>query len=402
MSHDHDTANVEIEPRACTDPLGQGGRARASDRASLRTAASPLCLLALYSLTYAFVPPAIEPLVQRFVESYAPNYTNVGAYLDAIGPRVLLTTAACFSATVLLYILTVGKLSALIRLAFAIPIWPVLFFLLFEAQRPTEQFSKIAVYLEVVLSFLTHIAMEAAILQSRFPERSRWDVASTWKTGLLFVAFIGGVPVMYLLARGAAVQTPGTSSMTEWYAVLSFSTYALVFALLISLIHLRLPENLIYLLRLPARPPRLFMSYAEPDEGTMRAVRTRLEAHGVIADEYQSGMVKSEHIHDWIVERIHDADIVVLIVSDDSLRSEWVQMEHDAAIAAQIPVLYFGARPVDEVNAWQTALARAIRKFRILADRDLEKRLDQLLTAVLELSRSNLNPGDRPRSDPTV
>jgi TIR domain len=95
---------------------------------------------------------------------------------------------------------------------------------------------------------------------------------------------------------------------------------------------------------------KIFVSYAHQDRRLVETVEQTLREHGIVTandvaiidpfEEVQAG----ENIRDIIRDKILSASMVVVIVSDNSAKSQWVNYEAGMAAALEKPIVVIGRK----------------------------------------------------------
>jgi hypothetical protein len=97
---------------------------------------------------------------------------------------------------------------------------------------------------------------------------------------------------------------------------------------------------------------RLFLSYAAKDAALARTLRTRLNRDGFDVLDPQETSAASENWPLALGRALESADLMVILLSPDALRSEWLGAELDYALGNErfkgrlVPVL---VRPTQEL-----------------------------------------------------
>jgi glucokinase len=72
---------------------------------------------------------------------------------------------------------------------------------------------------------------------------------------------------------------------------------------------------------------RVFISYSQEDESWAKEIERKLKFYGVKVWRDAVSMIAGNNIHNTLSKEINDADYTVLIISDYSIKSNWVQRE---------------------------------------------------------------------------
>ncbi|WP_437644276.1 TIR domain-containing protein [Sorangium sp. So ce362] len=85
-----------------------------------------------------------------------------------------------------------------------------------------------------------------------------------------------------------------------------------------------------------ARPPRVFLSYADEDKAIARRVAEAFQASGghVWLDEWELG--PGDSIASRVDEALASADVIVVLLSHHALESRWIQAELAATLAGEL------------------------------------------------------------------
>lgn len=108
---------------------------------------------------------------------------------------------------------------------------------------------------------------------------------------------------------------------------------------------------------------KIFLSYAHEDRGLVEAVKQALHKHGVVTakdtiilDPSQK-LKAGSYIRRMIRDQISSASKVVIIASESSAESQWVNYEAGMAVALEKPIVVIGKR-----GSGKSALFRALGK----------------------------------------
>ena len=99
-----------------------------------------------------------------------------------------------------------------------------------------------------------------------------------------------------------------------------------------------------------SQPTQVFISYSHHDEGTARALTRALHKVGVEVWT-PAQLPAGSDIDEGFRKKLEQADIVVLLITADSVRSPWTAFEFGASVALRkriVPVVV-GDIPLDEI-----------------------------------------------------
>jgi hypothetical protein len=109
---------------------------------------------------------------------------------------------------------------------------------------------------------------------------------------------------------------------------------------------------------------KIFVSYAHQDRDLVKAVVRALRKHGivtaedvVILDPHDFG--PGDDIRMMIKDQIRSASKVVIIDSDNSANSEWVNYEAGMAAALEKPIFIMGRKGSGKTASFISALGNA-------------------------------------------
>ena len=96
-------------------------------------------------------------------------------------------------------------------------------------------------------------------------------------------------------------------------------------------------------------PEKIFLSYANEDRGLVRDVIDALRKRGLVKESEvvlldPHDLTPGENVRRLIKEQISSASRVVIIATDHSAGSEWVNYEAGMAAALDKPILVFGQK----------------------------------------------------------
>lgn len=106
---------------------------------------------------------------------------------------------------------------------------------------------------------------------------------------------------------------------------------------------------------------RIFVSHAYQDHALVGAVEQTLRKHGIVTArdviivDSQQGIQAGENLRERIKNLIRSASKVVIIVSDNSVESQWVNYEAGMAAALEKPIIIIGRKGIGK-----TALLQAL------------------------------------------
>jgi hypothetical protein len=95
---------------------------------------------------------------------------------------------------------------------------------------------------------------------------------------------------------------------------------------------------------------RIFVSYAAQDRRLVETVEQTLREHGFVTGkdvtivDPQKEIHLGENIRDAIRDYILSASMVVVILSDNSMKSQWVNYEVGMAAALEKPIVVIGKK----------------------------------------------------------
>jgi hypothetical protein len=97
---------------------------------------------------------------------------------------------------------------------------------------------------------------------------------------------------------------------------------------------------------------KIFISYAHEDRKFLKDVKRALRDQGIIKDEdsfiiepSDKSNIKGGNIRELIKDKIKSANKVVIISSDKSESSQWVNYEAGMADALNKPIIVVGTKP---------------------------------------------------------
>jgi hypothetical protein len=139
--------------------------------------------------------------------------------------------------------------------------------------------------------------------------------------------------------------------------------------------------------RRDANPQHVFLSYAREDQAIATVLRNRLDRHGLVVWSDHSLRPGIDWV-DTISQALDQAAAVVVVVTPNSVNSEWVTREWSAALRSSkrvIPVLASGAGYED--------LPRELGRVQAVdLGADLEGGVEQIVAAVSQLTLSDEPP----------
>jgi len=95
-------------------------------------------------------------------------------------------------------------------------------------------------------------------------------------------------------------------------------------------------------------PEKIFLSYAKEDSGLVRDVLDALRKHHLVATDVvfldPHDLTPSDDVRRKIQEQIRSASKVVIIASDHSATSAWVNYEAGMAAALEKPIVVLGRK----------------------------------------------------------
>jgi hypothetical protein len=97
---------------------------------------------------------------------------------------------------------------------------------------------------------------------------------------------------------------------------------------------------------------KIFLSYAYQDRDLVPSVEEALRKHKVVTAEQviivdpEKDVHPGENVREWIKDAISSASKVVIIASDDSAASQWVNYEAGMATALGKPIVVVGRKGV--------------------------------------------------------
>lgn len=95
---------------------------------------------------------------------------------------------------------------------------------------------------------------------------------------------------------------------------------------------------------------KIFVSYAFQDRGVLKSLEQELRKHGIVGAEDvmlidpQSEFQAGDNIREAIKDQIRSASKVVIIASENSENSQWVNYEAGMASALEKPIIIFGRK----------------------------------------------------------
>jgi hypothetical protein len=94
---------------------------------------------------------------------------------------------------------------------------------------------------------------------------------------------------------------------------------------------------------------KIFVSYAQQDRDLVKAVLQNLRKHGIVTEKDvvildHQDFIPGEDVRRMIKDQISSASKVVIIASDDSANSEWVNYEAGMAAALEKPIFVMGRK----------------------------------------------------------
>jgi uridine kinase len=115
---------------------------------------------------------------------------------------------------------------------------------------------------------------------------------------------------------------------------------------------------------------RVFISYTHDDEDIARKLIDRLRATATLEWIDQSDIGTGEHVAAKIKESLKTASAMVVLLSERSLTSKWIQFELGAAISIGLPIVpvFVGKAPREGVPDWLKQFTYVDTKDRHLAD----------------------------------
>jgi hypothetical protein len=269
-------------------------------------------------------------------------------------------------------------------MAASVPLWPLCSLFIFEINRAGGEVpSKIAVYYMAMLALLVHVCIETSLLRRRLPSLAgiaRLNVGSQFLVTAVFVVLVAIVPFLYAIAGSSIGEK--ADAVCRWRTVVGFAGYGFLYTLAIGLLFLRVPLNILYLLRLPASPVSIFLSYAQEDHGTMMRIRRQIQEHGIVIYAYEESQTGGEHIDTWVKTHIEKSDIFLVLVSDHSLSSEWVLKEYTYAEDNRTSILPLSFMGVGGSEGWTTILGRRIRERNIIVGDSFAEVMKRCLEAI--------------------
>lgn len=105
---------------------------------------------------------------------------------------------------------------------------------------------------------------------------------------------------------------------------------------------------------------KIFVSYAHQDRGLFKFIEQELRKHGIISAEEvmlldpQSEFQAGDNIREAIKNQIRSASKVVIIASENSADSQWVNYEAGMASALEKPIIIFGKKGIGKTAFLQT------------------------------------------------
>lgn len=106
---------------------------------------------------------------------------------------------------------------------------------------------------------------------------------------------------------------------------------------------------------------KIFVSYAHQDRDLVQVVIQSLRKHGIVTEkdvvilDHQDFM-PGEDVRRMIKDQISSASKVVIIASDNSANSEWVNYEAGMAAALEKPIFVMGRKGTGKSSALIRAL----------------------------------------------
>lgn len=97
---------------------------------------------------------------------------------------------------------------------------------------------------------------------------------------------------------------------------------------------------------------KIFLSYAHQDRDLVQAVVEALRKHKIVTAEHviavdpEKDIHPGENVREWIKGAISSASKVVIIASDNSAASQWVNYEAGMATALGKPIVVVGRKGV--------------------------------------------------------
>lgn len=136
-------------------------------------------------------------------------------------------------------------------------------------------------------------------------------------------------------------------------------------------VNYELKERIPFLVQLtqPAPPPRIFISYAEPDGSLARKLIAKLESLGMRSWEYRMAADLKRTLPDQIWEQLESSDSVVVIWTSESIKSRFVIREARHAAKPQRPKLinwYTNVKPQSVRDTMEKQLSSKEKKDNVL------------------------------------
>jgi GTPase SAR1 family protein len=106
---------------------------------------------------------------------------------------------------------------------------------------------------------------------------------------------------------------------------------------------------------------KIFVSYAHQDRDLVQAVVQNLREHGIVTEQDvvildHQDFIPGQDVRRMIKDQISSASKVVIIASDDSANSEWVNYEAGMAAALEKPIFVMGRKGTGKSSALIRAL----------------------------------------------
>jgi hypothetical protein len=142
--------------------------------------------------------------------------------------------------------------------------------------------------------------------------------------------------------------------------------------------------------KLAIRPPKLkiFISHSDQDKNTVYRISSKLRAAGNEVRDDQSRLKAGDNFQRKILEDLDESDVLLIVLSQNSFRSKWVQQEF-ATIALQQEVSG-GIRRVIPIRIDEVPVPSYLSHLQYIDfSQDFEAGLERLL---IELSPSKIKP----------
>ena len=144
--------------------------------------------------------------------------------------------------------------------------------------------------------------------------------------------------------------------------------------------------------------PQVFLSYSRSDGAYVDQLAAYLRSGGVRIWVDRQGIGGGEQWRHQIVEAIRSAQLLVLVLSPNSARSDNVRKELDLAEASKIPILPIAIAPTEIPSGMQYQLA-GVQLLELW--RDPERGAEKVLKSVLRITKSdNAQLPRPPRAQP--